>query len=436
MIDVASGLLRLSGDTAQHFHKNYSAALRFVRGEMGRRPRSFDSPRRHDLDCIIRLWRELGHTPKSIDQYRLAVIQILDRAGKCDYSEMTADRVDGWAGQYAAERGIDPSGVKRRWLPAFRAFSWGLTRLGEATGSVDRCKAEPKVDAVVLAFIEHGRSLGWKDHTLCLHKRALRELKHYVVLQKGQWPQPKLQHVDDFLTAAAKRWKRTTVASAASTVRAWLRFLFLTGRSPGNMADSVVLPPYVRYSRPARSLPWKVVRQLRRGIDSTTAIGRRDLAQYMLFCAYGLSNAEVTNLKLEDIDWRGDILHIRRVKNGSTVDLPLSPAVAQVIAAYIRHGRPRTDSRSVFITHCIPFGPLGVSLTGQRVKCWAERANVKLPYGGVHLFRHSFATYQLETGVPLKLIGDILGHRSTQTTAIYVRSALGRLRQLALPVPK
>jgi site-specific recombinase XerD len=77
-----------------------------------------------------------------------------------------------------------------------------------------------------------------------------------------------------------------------------------------------------------------------------------------------------------------------------------------------------------------------VSTIGQRVKCWAERANVHPPYLGVHLFRHSFATYQLERGVPLKLIGDILGHRSTQTTAIYVRSALGRLRQLALPVPK
>lgn len=219
-------------------------------------------------------------------------------------------------------------------------------------------------------------------------------------------------------------------------MRAWLRFLFLAGCSPRNIAESVALPPHVRYARPPRSVPWRIVRQLRSGIDPRTAIGRRDLAQYLLFCAYGLSNAEVTNLKLEDIDWHAGILHIRRVKNGSTVDLPLSPPVAQAIAAYIRHGRPRTDSRHVFVTHCIPFGPLGISLTGQRVKCWAERANMKLPFFGVHLFRHSFATYQLERGVSLKLIGDILGHASAQTTAIYVRSALGRLRQLALPVPK
>ena len=403
---------------------------------MSRPPRLFDSPRRQDLEDVIGLWREIGHTPKSIDQYRLAVIQILDRAVSCKYRDLTADRIDSWARRYATQHDINPAGVMRRWLPAFRAFAWGLSRLGKEVGSIHRSKAEPKLDPFVERFIEHGRSLGWKKNTLRLHLRTLQQLKEFQARHHGLWPEPRLQDVDDFLAAASKRWKRTTVAAAAGTVRAWFRFLFLAGYSPRNIAESVALPPHIRYARPPRSVSWRIVRQLRSGIDPRTAIGRRDLAQYLLFCAYGLSNAEVTNLKLEDIDWHAGILHIRRVKNGSTVDLPLSPSVAQALASYIRHGRPRTDSRHVFVTHCIPFGPLGISLTGQRVKLWAERANIKLPFFGVHLFRHSFATYQLERGVSLKLIGDILGHASAQTTAIYVRSALGRLRQLALPVPK
>jgi site-specific recombinase XerD len=52
------------------------------------------------------------------------------------------------------------------------------------------------------------------------------------------------------------------------------------------------------------------------------------------------------------------------------------------------------------------------------------------------VFRHSVATYQLEHGIPLKVIADILGHRDCRTTAIYVRTALARLRQLALPIPQ
>lgn len=189
----------------------------------------------------------------------------------------------------------------------------GLNRLGKEVGSIHRSKMEPKLDPLVERFIEHGRSLGWKKNTLRLHLRTLQQLKEYLALHHGLWPEPRLQDVDDFLAAASKRWKRTTVAAAAGTVRAWLRFLFLTGYSPRSIAESVALPPHIRYARPPRSVPWRIVRQLRSGIDPRTAIGRRDMAQYLLFCAYGLSNAEVTNLKLEDIDWHAGILHIRRL---------------------------------------------------------------------------------------------------------------------------
>jgi len=84
-----------------------------------------------------------------------------------------------------------------------------------------------------------------------------------------------------------------------------------------------------------------------KGIDRSTPMGRRDYAQYLLFCAYGLSNAEIIDLKLEQIDWDAGILHIRRVKNGSTVDLPLLPAVAKAMAVYLRHSRPQTSCRNV-----------------------------------------------------------------------------------------
>jgi hypothetical protein len=189
---------------------------------MGRLARSPDSVREQDLNEVIRVWRQVGHTPKSIDQYRLAVVQILEHGRACDYHEITADRVDSWARQYAVERGLDPVGVMRRWLPAFRAFAWGLERIGKATGPVARSKVKPKVDPTVGTFVEYGRSLGWKERTLLLHQRTLRELQQYLACHRGKWPEPRLQDLDDFLKAAAKRWKRATVAGAACTFRAWL----------------------------------------------------------------------------------------------------------------------------------------------------------------------------------------------------------------------
>ena len=129
---------------------------------------------------VARLLRELGHTPKSIAQYQIAVIEILKRGRGFDYLELTADRVDSWAQQYALEHGLDPEAVMRRWLPAFLAFAWGLKQIGKVTGSVVRSKAQGVVDPTVAAFIEYGRSLGWKETTLFLHLRSLRELQHHV----------------------------------------------------------------------------------------------------------------------------------------------------------------------------------------------------------------------------------------------------------------
>ena len=389
-----------------------------------------------DLESVVQLWRKIGHTAGSIKVYTTYVRLMLREAHCVDYQSLCADRIVQVALAYARRRNIGLLQARRMWLASFRAFAWGLQRLGKPVGSVDFInKSRTKLEPIVQAFMQYGTQLGWADGTLRSRVRHLQCLRGYLTRHHRPWPIPPLSDLDRFLQLSAKRWTRTTVAAAAGTFRSWLRFLFVTGRSEHDLSASVALPPSIAYPRPARAVPWSTVRQLRHGIDPSTPIGRRDEAQYLLFCAYGLSSAEITQLKLEDIDWHAGILHIRRVKNGATVDLPLLPVVAKAIAAYLRRARPRSDSRHVFIRHIIPFGALTHATVGQRVICWAERANVKMPFRGAHLFRHSFATHHIEQGTPLKVIGDILGHADSRTTGVYVRSAMGKLRRLALPVP-
>jgi integrase/recombinase XerD len=399
--------------------------------------RSWAAEQARDLDQVSNLWCKLGHPPRSVHAYRQLTLLVLAAARVSDYRELSADRVVRLARSFARRHHHrNPQRTRWRWLTAFRAFAWGLQQLGKAVGSVKLARRTHEPDPVMTAFAHYGQKLGWSEGTFATHQRYLGDLRRFLARHHAPWPVPRLIDLDHFLHRASKGWTKTTVGGAATTFRAWLRFLFVTGRSKHDLADSVALPPSVAFPRPARALPWTMVRQLGRGIDRSTPMGRRDYGQYLLFCAYGLSNAEIITLKLEQIDWDAGILHVRRVKNSATVDLPLLPAVAKAIAAYLRHGRPQTLCRNVFIRHTIPFGPLGHATVGQRVRCWAERAKVQAPFLGVHLFRHSFATYQLERGTPLKVIGDILGHRSCQATRVYVRTALSRLRQLALPVPQ
>jgi integrase/recombinase XerD len=389
-----------------------------------------------DLDQVAVLWRRLGHSAGSVLVYRQWTLQVLAAAKESDYREISADRVLRLARAYARRRKHRrPQRTCWNWLSAFRAFAWGLQQLGKAVGSIQFTKHDAS-DPVIVTFAQYGKKLGWADQTLRIHERYLGYLRKFLLRRRAPWPVVGLIDLDRFLHGASKHWKRTTVGGAASSFRAWLRFLFVTGRSKQDLASSVALPPAIAFPRPARALPWSTVRQLGHGINRSTPLGRRDYAQYLLFCAYGLSTAEIIDLKLEQIDWNAGVLHIRRVKNGATVDLPLLPAVAKALTVYLRRSRPQTICRNIFIRHMIPFGPLSHATVGQRVICWAKRAKVEAPYLGAHLFRHSFATRQLERGTPLKVIGDILGHRSSQTTRIYVRTALSRLRQLALPVPQ
>jgi len=137
--------------------------------------------------------------------------------------------------------------------------------------------------------VEYGRSLGWKERTLLLHQRTLRELQQYLACHRGKWPEPRLQDLDDFLKAAAKRWKRATVAGAACTFRAWLRFLFVTGRSkqtwPSRWRCRHRFVMHGRRVRCRGASYGNFVMASTRELLSAAGTWR----QYLLFCAYGLS---------------------------------------------------------------------------------------------------------------------------------------------------
>ena len=55
---------------------------------------------------------------------------------------------------------------------------------------------------------------------------------------------------------------------------------------------------------------------------------------------------------------------------------------------------------------------------------------------GAHAFRHSHASRQVDAGANLKVVSEILGHRSSSSTPVYVRVAIKRLRGVGLPVPR
>lgn len=177
------------------------------------------------------------------------------------------------------------------------------------------------------------------------------------------------------------------------------------------------------------------VQQVLAHCDGDTAVGRRDHAILLLLARLGLRAGEITALTLEDIDWEAGRLRVCG-KSGRECRLPLPADVGEAIAAYLQQGRPNGACRCLFLRARAPIRRLKNSVAvASIVKRSLARAGIDSPRKGAHQFRHALATQMLNQGASLSEIGQLLRHRSPQTTTIYAKVDLVALRALALPWP-
>ncbi len=186
---------------------------------------------------------------------------------------------------------------------------------------------------------------------------------------------------------------------------------------------------------PGRALPPGQVEAVLAACNRQSAVGRRDYAILLLLARLGLRAGEVVALTLEDLDWQAGVLTVRG-KGGRASPLPLPVEVGAAIAAYVQNGRPRATSRCVFLRARAPVRSFqGPAAVGSVVKHALARAGVASPRKGAHQFRHGLACQLLRQGASLAEIGELLRHRSPQTTTIYAKVDLAALASLALAWP-
>ncbi|MEK7301793.1 MAG: site-specific integrase [Pseudomonadota bacterium] len=220
-----------------------------------------------------------------------------------------------------------------------------------------------------------------------------------------------------------------------SALRSFLRYARYLGEVTLDLAAAVPIVANWSMTSIPRAISADHVRQLLASIDRHTALGRRDYAVLLLLAWLGLRASEVAFLELDDIDWKTGRLAVRS-KGAQRLELPLPTEVGKAIVAYLRHGRPLSTSRRVFLRAKAPIrGFQGASGVGSIVRHSLKRAGINAPTTGAHQFRHGLATEMLRQGASLGEIGELLGHRHPQTTMIYSKVDLKALRTLALPWP-
>lgn len=240
--------------------------------------------------------------------------------------------------------------------------------------------------------------------------------------------------VERFIARRARQLGRSALQSMIGQLRGFLRFCQERGLCPAGL-EIIDRPRCYRDERPPRAIPWKLAQRLLASIDRSTRMGRRDHAMFYLMTHFGLRPGEVCALRITDVDLKARLLRVPQDKVKATLTLPLSAPAARVLAAYLRDGRPRTKHPQLFLSVLAPIGPMSraaIAAAFQRhIHCSGLPLLGHSPYG----LRHGFAMRLLERGVGMKAIGDLLGHRTLESTAVYLRLNTEALREVALPVP-
>jgi len=247
-----------------------------------------------------------------------------------------------------------------------------------------------------------------------------------------------VRDIDAYLSCRIEGLRRKSINDYTSELRVFLRYLYEYGAMTRDLSMTVTSPTLYAYEDIPSALPAEDVKKvLATARRDRTPGGRRDYAILMLLATYGLRAGEITKLRLEDLDWKNEVLLVRHSKTGTCSTLPLLPEPGEALLNYLENARPRSAIREVFLCLNAPHRPFpdGTALYGV-IRRRLDAAGI-VPHGkkGPHAFRHARAVGLLRAAVPLKEIGDILGHRSTVSTGAYLKLATEDLRGVALEVP-
>lgn len=150
----------------------------------------------------------------------------------------------------------------------------------------------------------------------------------------------------------------------------------------------------------------------------------------MVIYGAGLRVSEAVNLRISDIDRDRMTLHIRCAKGGKDRYVILSPVVYQALRDYWKACRFK---EYIFPSKSNPHKPLSTSRAAQLFKSAKKEAGVTKA-GGIHGFRHAFATHLLESGADIFAIKSLLGHASIQSTVRYLDFVPNRHKNLVSPI--
>jgi integrase/recombinase XerD len=219
-------------------------------------------------------------------------------------------------------------------------------------------------------------------------------------------------------------------------LRSFLRFLYNNQLHPQDLTEVIPSINARKQNRIPSAWSPEHVTKLLEAIDRGNPAGKRDYAMILIVARLGLRSIDLKRLKLDNLKWQENRITLMQSKTSRELHLPLLPDVGWAIIDYLKHGRPKVDSPFVFLRHLAPLEPFADEHHLHRIIEKYMRL-AKIPISpqkkrGMHSLRHTLASRLLQENTPLSVISDILGHVSSDSTAVYLKVDVEMLRECAL----
>ena len=226
-----------------------------------------------------------------------------------------------------------------------------------------------------------------------------------------------------------RQYSKATTARKLATLRSFYKFLVRRGRLTTSPVAAIRTPKQDK--RLPRCLDSDKIETLLSSPDTNTLLGARDRAIIETLYSSGLRVSELVDLNLSDVDFLAEVVHVRGKGKKERV-CPIGTSALQSIQHYLSHREadPRKES----------FDPraLFVNKHGQRLSTRSVRRKLDKyllmagldPRISPHTLRHSFATHMLNNGADLRVVQELLGHRSLSTTQVYTHLTTNQMKQV------
>ena len=243
---------------------------------------------------------------------------------------------------------------------------------------------------------------------------------------------------EDFTLVNLRAWlgaavdagkSRATIARRAAAARSFSSWCERQGYLDTNVAARLAVPKSGR-SLPTVVTPTAAETLMVSSQATTEPEYLRDTAMLELLYATGIRVSELCGIDLADVNYSRNTVKVTGKGNKQRV-VPFGDPAASALKAWRDHGRPHLLNPKKPAHNALFLGARGGRIDPRMVRTVVARAGKQLGVDGrgPHSLRHSAATHMLDGGADLRVVQELLGHSSLQTTQIYTHVSTTRLKQ-------